>query len=414
MKCTRFRKHLIPYAEGTLHEQLSKPMEEHLSACESCARELQEIAQTVDALKRTEYPAMEPASDLRSRVMAQIAREPVRKPWWTGKLPAYSAAAAALLMFAVIIVTIEPHFARSRPADRSPEIVGKGPTSPESAMEFAVPTERSAMDVLEAEAEDRLAKSRAPVSAPRRPTEPAADYAKKGTSSERERLSTSYAAKGRTAAPESKEGVPAKTLSSESSASRTTGDRADVAVSSETTRVGVNKGVPPPAGPAGPRHPEPMPDGRPTVQAPYGGSQRATAESTEPPPVYFERGAGNIGPAREGTAGESDRESCDEKILMLERKLREFPTSRATLAELLKAYREAGCAEDEYAIAERLTKLDPENPQYWLARAQAAESAKMPRTAAVCYRRAIELKLTGADLELAESRLKALEEAAGR
>ena len=106
MKCNRYQKYLIPYAEGALSGKLLKSVEKHLTACESCSEELAELRQTVDVLRQTEYPAMEPAGDLRSRVMAQIAREPApaRKSWWG----AYSAAAAALLIFCLLYTSPSP------------------------------------------------------------------------------------------------------------------------------------------------------------------------------------------------------------------------------------------------------------------------------------------------------------------
>jgi hypothetical protein len=102
MKCSRFRKLLMPYAEGSLPEEISDSMEQHLAECESCARELRSLACTVGVLKQVEYPAMEPAADLRSRVLAQISPEPARRSWWqTARLQAYSAAAAGLLLIAI-------------------------------------------------------------------------------------------------------------------------------------------------------------------------------------------------------------------------------------------------------------------------------------------------------------------------
>lgn len=344
MKCIRFRKYLMPYAEGALSEKTRKAVEEHLAVCESCAREMDELRQTVDALKRAAYPAMEPASDLRSRVMGRIAREPARRSWWTGRLPAYSAAAAALLIFAIVIFTVEPMFIQSRESSRSamksaPQQTAGGPAEPLSPLP--------------------------------KTTEPRAAQP---------RMGDKFAAND----------------------AKTTADGVSVPPAEKSKDFGFHGGyATPPAAPEG--HP------RNVAQSPYGGAQKGPAGPAGPAETLESaRGAGNIAPAREDACLVVE-EKEQENVLALEGKLKEFPNSRTVLLELLDAYRETGQADDEYAIAKRLTKLEPDNPRYWFARAQAAERANKPRTAIACYRQAIELKLAGPELKLAKARLEALE-----
>jgi hypothetical protein len=93
----------------------------------------------------------------------------------------------------------------------------------------------------------------------------------------------------------------------------------------------------------------------------------------------------------------------------LEVKLRDFPSSVTVIGDLMKSYRQAGRPRDEYNMAQRLTKLDPKNAGHWLARAQAADRVPMPRTAEVCYERAIRLGLKGEQLEQARGRVEALQ-----
>ena len=142
----------------------------------------------------------------------------------------------------------------------------------------------------------------------------------------------------------------------------------------------------PAARPSGPAGPTPAPHG----------------------PERIEIGAYDIASSK-GASDKFAKQRADETALACERKLKESPKNRAVLERLLYAYYEAGRADDEYAIAKRLVKLDPDNAKYWFARAQAAEKARMPRTAAAAYRRAIKLKLAQPELGLAETRLKALE-----
>ncbi len=93
----------MPYAEGSLSKEIADSLDQHLAECESCARELRSLACTVGVLKQVEYPAMDPAIDLRSRVLAQISPQPARKSWWqSARLQAYSAAAAGLLLIALV------------------------------------------------------------------------------------------------------------------------------------------------------------------------------------------------------------------------------------------------------------------------------------------------------------------------
>ena len=365
MKCTRYQKFLMPYAEGTLQARLIKPLEEHLAGCESCSMELAQLRQTVNVLRQTEYPTMEPAFDLKSRVMARIAHEPApaRKSWW----PAYSAAAAALLIFAVVMVTVQPVFYRARQASRFPE----------SAMTQSMPKgESPTLNEL-----------------PRNLS--------KGV-----RVSPQLAAPSPTVGqPESR---PAEAM--DIGTSGRSGDDLfyDGAVS--TDRVN------PPSD-----YKRTVPEGHPSdvAQAPYGGAQQTPAGTAGPagpvasssPTLEKEalRGAGNVSPAHEKSE-ESNKLYVlrDTRIPELEKKLREFPNSRAVMEDLLKAYRDAGRANDEYTIAERLTKLDADNPQYWFARGQAAERAGKPHTAAASYRRAVHFKLAEPDLDTAKNRLEAL------
>jgi len=420
MKCIRLRKHLLPYAEGVLPERLLKRLEEHLAACDSCTRELDEIARTVSVLRQTDYPQMEPAFDLRSRVMARIPREPVRRSRWAGKLPAYSAAAAALLVFAIIIVAVEPVFFPNEQAARSPELAMKETMPREKAMDLEArpeppskgagfqlgapmthggpqavrPTATSApgMKLPAAKPSERMAEALAP------PVPKGQDFAHSDSAAGRLRVGEKVAETWAL-----KRGEATDTVTGGYEMGKSLG------VESLTAAPA----TPPP--PAGPSLAGAVPEGHPrdVAQAYFGGTQQAPQPAAELPgrAEDLAMGMGNVSPGREARVPLEPEKAAGERIVVLEKRLREFPNSRTVLGDLVHAYREAGRAEDEYAVAQRLTKLDPENAKYWLALAQAAEKAKMPRTAAAAYRRVVELKPAAADLELANSRLKALEAA---
>ena len=376
MRCSRFRKHLIPYIEGTLTERLQKPMREHAAACESCACELAELTQTVHVLRQTEYPAAEPAADLCSKVMARIAQEPVRRPWFAGKLQAYTAAAAALLVFAIALAALEPFLSQMRQVSRSPSLpqpqqAVKAPAAPPKA-----PSTGDERRVVVADGHARHVG--APTEKPRHLG--AAPRAK--AYDELQGFRSRGVVEGATAAPGSR---PKR--QSRASGTRLpckAGKEGELAFEKPAEEaLGKEPAAPGPASPA--------------AQS----SAPATRQSAELGYTVVTRD--------EDAFDKSRKQQADETALIYEKKLKKSPNNRAILEKLLEAYRDAGRAEDEYAIAKRLVNLDPANAKYWFERAQAAERARMPRTAAAAYRQAIGLKLAEPDLGLAKSRLEALE-----
>lgn len=415
MRCAKFRKYLIPYAEGSLPPQLLERVERHVTACGSCAQELSSLSQAVEALRQADYPAMEPAPDLRSRVMAQIARVPVRRPWWqASRLQTYSAAAAGLLLFAIVGTTMWPLFTQSRqapprrgveqvaPAEGTPVRPGlKEGFSPDRKVRTA-PVEPGTLSVEKAakaapgepavgayREAGAAPKSRSPETGVAFDFEPGIDAAKiaEGSRGEKKLPSAPGVELYAGGKPKAPPAAPTDSLDAAGLASKTSAaeHQRKMAQKYDHATERIKDSTPEPPGPAGPPAPREVAD--------------------------LVGGIGNVAPVREGE--EADVRfgtSAQHDVLALELKLKEFPTSVTVLRELLANYREAGRSEDEYAVAERLTELDPENAGCWLARAQAAERAEMPATARACYRRAVELGLKDADLEHAKSRLKALEE----
>lgn len=402
MKCAKFKKYMIPYAEGTLSERQSSLMEEHLASCQSCSREFSEIAETIDVLRATDYPSLEPAVNMRGRVMSQIAQEPAPSSWWARKLPAYSAAAAGILFFGILLTTVKPAF-----FDRSPE--SPRATIPQTTPETHEQTSASAKIRGDAEMTDEASKPPRPADAERnrahaekrggrsltmttkRPT----DSVRSMRDSSASRKPTRYAASDRyDSVLATKSGEADK----DSSILET--------VQPEAARGGYAR----PSGPPAPDADSPVPEGhsKAVSQAGHGGFQIQVQSPSEREMTAVMDNMPAMGNAPATPKASAER-MAEDRALGLEKKLKEFPNSRTVLLELLDAYRDAGRSQDEYSIATRLTKLDPENAEYWFARGQAAERANMPRTAVASYRRAIELKLSGPKLDLAKSRLEILE-----
>ena len=356
MKCSKIQKYLIPYSENALPERLRQLVDDHVAACQSCARELEELSHTADILRHAEYPAMEPSFDIRSRVMSQIAREPVRKPWWTGTLRTYSAVAATLLFAAIVAVPMYMHTQDNLPsAGMSGSARVPAPAAP-GMPEQSAPVPKAQVYKPSNKLQSSPKKdSRSRLIVPVRPKV----AAKPG-------MPATPTLDTKIARVPSKEAAPI--ISNTESAPPPAAMRT------------MTKSAQPTPGPAGP-----------SAMMPESG------------------GAGSAAPVHQEAIAKDSIADKKDDVLILEKKLQDYPTSRTALTELLDAYRESGRAEDEYAIATRLTDLYPDNAQYWFSRAQAAERTKNPRTAKSSYQRAIDLGLTGSNLELAKARLKFLE-----
>lgn len=107
MFCRRYRRKLMPYIEGTLPRHEHEQVEMHLSRCAKCAAELKTLQSVALALEGAKLPPVEPAPDMRARVLAQIA-EPaprqVRRLVW-GTVPA---AASALFVITAAVLLKAP------------------------------------------------------------------------------------------------------------------------------------------------------------------------------------------------------------------------------------------------------------------------------------------------------------------
>ena len=83
MLCFRYKKLLVPYAEGMLDKQTHERVRMHIERCKRCAAELHAIESMSKALCQA-APQAEPADDLWAKVSARIADEntaPARRVW---------------------------------------------------------------------------------------------------------------------------------------------------------------------------------------------------------------------------------------------------------------------------------------------------------------------------------------------
>lgn len=398
MSCSKYQEYIIPYAEGTLSTMIMEEMAAHLFACPECRRELDEIIDTIGILKETEYPQMEPAVNLRSRVMAQIADEtPVRKPWWRTSLPALSAAVG--LVFICISMII---YSRGGPgtrkdahmedAIRSAVVSTRPSSSPnqEKLSESLIATEKTASDSTTRSnrtitgSTASMERGKSDAAGGKQPGTKTIDKPVMMAKVEKRNIYDDIE-KDRIYIPEKSDSFEGEPLLSKPL----------------DTVKGTAKQRPV--------------DDRQMLNAMVPGGAQNQQQSLAPgmPGAQTEM---NDNSAKSAFDSANDVRNVDETgkriandILTQERKLAAFPNSITVMKKLLEGYRASGRAEDEYAIAVKLTQVDPNNAEYWFARGQAAERMKMPRTAVTCYRTAIKKNLSGANLELAKSRLQALE-----
>lgn len=400
MGCNKYIEFIIPYAEGTLSTSMMEEMASHLSACPECQRELDEVMQTIGILRGTEFPQIEPAFDLRSRVLARIANEtPARKPKWYGRLSFISAAAAGLLF---ICVGITVYYTTGGPYNKS------------MAVEDAI----SASAVRHVQGGARQSATEAPP-APGTPS-----IIRKPAESNRMLPGSNSAlmAKGavdktsRQGAMAHKEKPPMiARVGSGHPSYQNAKDQARM-MQSETGALG---GMPSMA------NKSEAPDGAAKQRAvddrvgmnamAPGGAQVQQQQQGMASEKADRRGDKALNAAEKGfgapeaaNASLEPKREAGEDVLTLERKLAAFPNSITVMKQLLVSYRSVGRAQDEYAMAERLTQADPDNSGYWFARGQAAERAKMPKTAVTCYQTAISKHMAGPELDLAKSRLDVL------
>lgn len=400
MSCNKYTEYIIPYAEGTLSTTIMEEMAAHISACSECQHELDEIIDTIGILKETEYPQMEPPINLRSRVLAQIADESsVRKPWRRMNLSALSAAAGLLFICVFMVI-----YSR-----------GGGPGAKSMMMEEAIKS--SVVSSGSASAPHQETKSAA-VAAPMTSVP--------GKASESHQVASGSISTTVTGKSLSTGNKPANTRSIEKPvmmAKIEPGNRLKDATADQmympeklnsldnTPTMTKPGGMP--GAPGGIAKQRPSDDRQMYNAMIPGGAQNQQQNSTLN--TLPEQNNLQENTSKSGFAGSiivdkamANKKRADEDILTLERKLAAFPNSITVMKKLLDGYRTAGRVDDEYAIALKLTQVDPNNAEYWFARGQAAEGVKMPKTAVTCYQTAIKKNLSGANLELAKSRLQAL------
>ena len=139
MNHSRAHDLLSAYLEHDLGEAERAQMDAHLSACTSCARDLDELRGAIDLLRR--LPDPEPPSFLATRVMARIAAGEARTPLWRQWLEQLAtplvaaplaAAAAALAVFSFAAPRSETEMrmaSATPPASTTPALVAR-PVAP--------------------------------------------------------------------------------------------------------------------------------------------------------------------------------------------------------------------------------------------------------------------------------------------
>jgi hypothetical protein len=107
--CRKARERFSPYFDGSLSTNDRSKLEEHLSACHSCADNYRSFEALLHAARA--LPPIRPSADFDARLFARIRaerRKPARSAWWqdVARIPLpVPLAAAALLLVAVFSYT---------------------------------------------------------------------------------------------------------------------------------------------------------------------------------------------------------------------------------------------------------------------------------------------------------------------
>jgi hypothetical protein len=139
VNCTRVRSHLGDHLEGDLTLRFRTRVDEHLSHCASCARELSELRSTVGLLRS--LPVPQPPTELANEVMRRINSGEARthrSPAVVRGLfdPRVAAALAAGLAGFAIFTSLETSWVQS------PSVIAAAPTE-------AVTPDQNAIDMWE-------------------------------------------------------------------------------------------------------------------------------------------------------------------------------------------------------------------------------------------------------------------------
>ncbi len=141
MNCTRVRSHLGDHLEGDLTLHFRTRVDEHLSHCASCARELSELRSTVGLLRS--LPTPQPPAELASEIMRRIEAGEART-WQSPAVirrlfnPQVAAALAASLAGFAIFTSIEATWVEDS------EVIAVAPTE-------AVVVDQNAIDLWESQ-----------------------------------------------------------------------------------------------------------------------------------------------------------------------------------------------------------------------------------------------------------------------
>ena len=121
MKCSEIKKYFSEYVDGRLKEQEKTEVEEHLSTCKACRKELASVKALIRELGAL-YSVKAP-TDYLENVHKRMASEPIADSFagsnrekvirkiffpWRIKIPLKLAVAAALAVLALAVYNIQP------------------------------------------------------------------------------------------------------------------------------------------------------------------------------------------------------------------------------------------------------------------------------------------------------------------
>jgi anti-sigma factor RsiW len=116
VNCTEWEERIALHAEGDLPQQERPAAEQHLGECPNCRKFLEELKQSLGALRaaHAEPPAASAFTVVRAQVLAEIG-QPRGRAGWLGWIGASAAAAAVLATLLVPRPVPPPKIAAAPP-----------------------------------------------------------------------------------------------------------------------------------------------------------------------------------------------------------------------------------------------------------------------------------------------------------
>ena len=161
MNCLRARQEIKAYIDGELRPWTRWLVTCHITSCESCRREMEEMTELTNEVQNA--PAMSAPDGLRDKVLGGLTFQPAARIQSTGLKVSLLSGAAALLIVGVFAAVLFPTFSRSR---GSSQAIQERIDQPQTTRAKALSAGSAPMQARPAESQEPVAGSAGESSAP--------------------------------------------------------------------------------------------------------------------------------------------------------------------------------------------------------------------------------------------------------